>query len=120
MQKAGTSPAMTIRTPKISRVAGFARQHPQINADLAQGLFILRVCILTENQFRVGRAVKPSVLLDLVLELSGGPSSVAKRKDSARRSFAPRNRLENVERSSKADALVDGQCGILNKEIGRV
>src|SRR5262245_35895862 len=105
MQNGRDQPGRDNPQAEISRVAGLARQHPQINADLAQGLFILRVCVLTENQFRVGRAVKPSVLLDLVLELSGGPSSVPKRKDSARRSLASRDRLENVERSRKADAL---------------
>ena len=76
---------MTIRAAN-SRVAGLARQHAQINSDLAQGLFIFGVCILTENQFRIGRAVKPAILLDLVLELSGRPSSIPKRKDGARRS----------------------------------
>src|SRR5262249_31585948 len=85
-----------------------------------QSLFILHLCILTENQFRVGRAVKPSVLLDLLLKLSRRPSGVPKRKDGARRSFTSSDRLENVERSRKADAFVDGQCGILDKEIGRV
>jgi hypothetical protein len=38
-------------------VAGFARQHAGVDADLAQGFFVFCVSVLAEDQFGVGGAM---------------------------------------------------------------
>src|SRR5207247_10058733 len=87
---------------------------------LAQGLFILGVGIPAKDQFGIGGAMQPSVLLDFLLELPGSPPCIAERENGAGRSIAARDRLENVECCRQADAFIYRQRGILDKEIRRV
>src|SRR6476620_326342 len=92
---------------KKSGVAGFARQHTGIDADLAQGLFIFHVGVLAENQLGIRRTVQPSVLLDFLLKLPRCPAGVTKRQDRAGWSVAARDGLEDVERSRQANPFID-------------
>src|SRR5205085_10033054 len=68
----------------------------------------------------VGGAVQPAVLVDLGLELARCPARIAECKHGALRAVATRDRLEDVEGGGEADALVDRQRGVLDKEIARV
>ena len=101
-------------------VARFARQHAQVNADLAQRLFVFTVGIGTEDQFRIGCAMQPAVRLDLVFQLPGRPTGIAECEYCALRPVAVRDRLEDIERGGEADAFVDRQRRVLDEEIGRV
>src|SRR5215831_12920478 len=109
-----------IRIIGPSRVTGFARQHAEIDADLLQCPLVFRLGILAEDEVKIGGAVQPAVLMDLVFELAGRPSCITERKEGVARSFAASDRLENVEGSGEADALVDRQRGILDEEVARV
>ena len=102
------------------RVPGLARQLAEVDADLAQRLFVFGVGVGAENQFRIGRAMQPAVLLDFLFQLAGRPAGIAEREDGACRPVAARDRLEDIERGGEADALVDRQRRILDEEIGRV
>src|SRR5262245_10047816 len=84
---------------KKSRVAGLARQHAEIDADLAQGLFIFCVGVLAEDQLRICGAVQPAILLNLLFQLTGGPTGIAERQDCTGGAVAARNGFEDVERS---------------------
>jgi len=53
-----------------SGVAGFARQHAGIDAELAQRLFVFGVGVGTEDQFGVGGAMQPAVLLNFLFQLT--------------------------------------------------
>ena len=88
-------------------MAGFARQHAGIDADLAQGLFIFHVGVLAENQLGIRRTVQPSVLLDFLLKLPRCLAGVTKRQDRAGWSVAARDGLEDVERSRQANPFID-------------
>src|ERR1700760_553076 len=46
-------------------VAGLARQHAEIDAELLQRLRVLAVVVAAEDQLGIGGAVQPAVLLDL-------------------------------------------------------
>src|SRR5262249_16805291 len=68
----------------------------------------------------VCRTVQPSVLLNFLFKLAGSPSGITKGKNGTRGPVSTRDRLEDVERRCQADALVDRQGGVLDKEIGRM
>src|SRR5215475_9964219 len=80
-----------------SGVAGLAREHAEVDADLLQRLDVLGLGVLAEDQLGIGGAVQPAVLIDLGLELTGRPAGVAEREHGPLRPFAARNRLEDVE-----------------------
>ena len=54
-----------------SGVPGFIRQHPDVDADLAQRALVFFVDVIAEDQLRVGVAMQPAIVLDLVLEPPG-------------------------------------------------
>ena len=68
-----------------SRVPGVARQHAEIDADLLQRLGVFATDILAEDQIRVGGAMQPTIVLDLVLELARCPAGIAERENCAAR-----------------------------------
>src|SRR5262249_607868 len=97
-------PTMTRLVGKVPRsgVPGLAREHAEIDADLLQRLGVLAADILAEDQIGVGSAMQPTIVLDLVLQLARSPAGIAECEDRAVRSLPARDRLENVEGSSKA------------------
>ena len=101
-------------------VAGFARQMAEIDADLAQRALVFVLDVAAEDQFGIGRAMQPAVLLDFLFELAGRPAGIAEREHRAHGPIAARDRLEDVERGGQADAVVDRQRRILDEEIGRM
>ena len=48
----------------------------EIDADLAQRLVIFAAGVGAENQFGIGGAMQPAILLDFLLELAGCPHRV--------------------------------------------
>ena len=66
-----------------SGVPGLARQHAEIDADLLHRLLVFAADIGAEDQFRVGGAMQPAVVLDLVFELARRPAGIAERQDRA-------------------------------------
>ncbi len=103
-----------------SRVSGLVRQHAGIDADLAQRAQVFLVDIVAEDQVRIGVAVQPAIVLDLVLELARRPAGIAQRQDRVLRSGALGDRLEDVHRRGQADAVVDIQRRVLDEEIARM
>src|SRR6516162_1858632 len=95
--------------PYRSGVAGFARQHAKVDADLPERQHIFPAGVRTEDQLRVCRAMQPPIVLDLVLELTGRPAGVAEGKNGVARASSASNRLEDVEGCREADALIDGK-----------
>src|SRR5262252_7973645 len=91
------------------RVPALARELAEVDADLAHRALVLRVGVAAEDQLLVGIAVEPAVLGDLVLELARRPARIAEREHGALRARALRDRLQDVERRGKADAVVDRQ-----------
>src|SRR5688572_33167829 len=85
---AGSSPAMT-----NSGVPGLVRQHAGIDADLAQRALVFFIDVVAEYQLRVGVAMQPAIVLDLVLELARRPAGIAQRQDRVLRSGALGDRL---------------------------
>src|SRR5262249_8617692 len=81
---------------------------------------VLPADILAEDQIGVGSAMQPTIVLDLVLQLARSPAGIAECEDRALRSLPARDRLENVEGSGEANALVDRQGRILDEEVARV
>ncbi len=67
-----------------------------------------------------GRAMQPTVALDFAFELARRPAGITEREYCACRTIAARNRLENVERCSQANAVVDRQRRILDEKVGAV
>ena len=65
-------------------------------------------------------AEEPAVLLDLILQLTRGPSRVAERQHGVFRSASGGYRLEDLQRRGQADVVVDGQGRILNEIVGAV
>src|SRR5579885_483739 len=109
------------RSPKPALgVASVAREHADIDSDLAQRSLVLPLDVRAEDKVRVGRTMQPAVLLDLVLKLTRRPTGVAERQHRVRWSVAARDRLQDLERGGKADPLVDRQCRIFDEEIRRV
>ena len=106
--------------PRRLRVAGFARQHAEVDADLAQRLVVLAFGVGAEDQLRIGRAMQPAVLLDLGFQLPRRPAGIAEREDGADRPLAVGDRFQDVERRGEADAFVDRQRRVLDEEIGGV
>src|ERR1043165_4300547 len=111
---------MWSRRKAVSGVAGFGREHAEIDADLAQRLLVLGLGVLAEDEVEIGGAVQPAVLVDLVLELAGRPARIAERQHGALRSVAARDRLKDVERGGEAHALVDRQRRVLDEEVARM
>src|SRR5262245_14376069 len=105
---------------KGSGVPGLGRQHAQIDADLLEGFLVLAVGVLAEDQLGIGRAMQPSVLVDLVFELARRPAGIAERQYRLLRTVAARNRLEDIERGGEADAFVDRQRRVLDEEVAGV
>jgi hypothetical protein len=99
-------------------VAGFARQHAEIDPNLFQRSLIFGAGIGPEDQFGVGRAVQPAIALDLGLELPGGPAGITEGENGARRPFAACNRFENIDRGGQTNAVVDRERRIFDEEIG--
>src|SRR3954452_7321578 len=104
-------------TTPLSRVAGLGREHAEIDADLLERLVVFAAGILPEDQFGIGCTMQPAVVLDFILELSRCPARVAKCQDGVMGPLSPRDCLENVERRSEADALVNRKCRVLQKEV---
>src|SRR3954467_4198155 len=100
-----------------SRVPGLARELAELDAELAHRLLVLALDIGAEDQFRVGIAVEPAVVGDLVLELPRRPAGVTEREHRAARPLALRDRLQDIERGGEADAVVDRQGRILDEKI---
>src|SRR5262245_50715128 len=100
-----------------SGVAGLAREHPKVDADLLKRLDVLALGVLPEDQLGIGAAVQPAVLIDLGFELTGSPAGVAERQNRPLRAFAARNRLEDVERGGETDAFVDRERRVLDEEV---
>src|SRR5215472_7714026 len=46
-----------------SGVTSFGRQHPDMDPDLVQRLFVFGVDVAAEDQLRVGRAMQPAIFL---------------------------------------------------------
>src|SRR3954452_21237628 len=92
-----------------SRVPGLARELAQLDPELAHRLLVFALDVGAEDQFRIGFAIEPAVLGDLVLELPRRPAGVAERQHRATRPLALRDRLQDIERGGEADAVVDRQ-----------
>src|SRR6266566_5027202 len=63
-----------------SRMPGFARQHADVDADLAERLLVFGVGVRSEDQLGICRAMQPAVLIDLVLKLARRPAGVSERE----------------------------------------
>src|SRR5437763_17165762 len=59
-----------------SRVAGFAREHAEVDTDLPKRLLASGAGVGTENQPGVGCTMQPAGLTDLVLELARRPGGI--------------------------------------------
>ena len=81
---------------------------------------IFAVDVGVEDQFRIGRAMQPAIGLDLGLELARRPAGIAERKDALARPGALGDGLQDVERRGQADAVVDRQRRVVDKEIARM
>src|SRR3954462_12694488 len=101
-------------------MAGFARQQAEIDSEFPERLTVFGLVVAAEDQFGIGGAMQPAVLLDLVLELSRRPARITEREHRRDRPVAARNRLEDIERRGEADALVDRQGRVLEEKIRRV
>ena len=106
-----------LRSENALRVPGFVRQHAGIDPDLAQGALVFFLDVAAEDQIRVGVAVQPAIVLDFGLQLSGRPAGIAEREDGMLRAGAPGDRLENIDGRREANAVIDAQSRILDKEI---
>src|SRR6478736_704126 len=85
-ERAPTSPRFAGRgEEEKSGVSGLARQLAEIDADLAHRFFVFGVDVLAEDQFRIGIAIEPAVLCDLVFQLTGRPARIAERQHCALR-----------------------------------
>src|SRR5690606_9310140 len=76
------------RAKDASGVPGLAGEHPRIDAEHAQGAVVLGFQRHVEDQLRIGRAVQPSVGLDLAFELARAPAGIAERQQGAVRALA--------------------------------
>src|SRR5258708_2902601 len=92
------------RSAGTSSVADFAGQHAGANADLLHRPVVLCVDVGAEDQFGVGAAMQPAIVLQLAFELARRPAGIAERQDRARRTGAAGDRFENIECSGEADA----------------
>ena len=81
------------------RVPGFVRQHAEIDPDLAQGALVFFIDVVAEDQIRIGVAMQPAIVLDLVFKLPRRPAGIAQRQDRVFRSGTLGDRLEDIERS---------------------
>jgi hypothetical protein len=90
---AGLRYAASIR----SRVAGFARQHTEVDAELPHRPFVFAAGIGSEHEIGIGGAMQPAIVLDLGLELPRRPAGVAKRENGARRALVAGDGFENIE-----------------------
>src|SRR6266536_5661470 len=88
------------------RVPGLVRQCAEIDPDLAQRALVLLADIVAENQVRIGIAVQPTIVLDLVFQLTRRPAGIAQRQDRVLRPRALGDRLEDVDGGRQADAVV--------------
>src|SRR4051794_3482375 len=91
-----------------------------MDADLLHRLVVFAGDVLAKDQIRIGGAMQPAIMLNLVFELARSPARIAKRKYRAARPVAARNCLEDVEGRGQADPVVDWQRGILNDEVAGV
>ena len=57
---------------------------PRSMPSLLQRRLVLALDVVAEDQFGVGRAMQPAVLLDLALELARRPARIAERQHGAR------------------------------------
>src|SRR5690242_4329542 len=64
--------------------------------------------------------MQPTVLLNFILKLPGSPPRIAQGEDGAGRAVPAGDRLENIQRGGQADAFIDRQGRIFDKEIGRM
>src|SRR3954454_19650295 len=85
--KAATTSAARAKD-MTSGVPDFAGQHARTDADLLHRPVIFRADVGAEDQFAIGTAVQPAVLLQFVLELARRPAGVAQSEDRARRTIA--------------------------------
>src|SRR5262249_47363852 len=92
----------------------------EIDSDLLERLLVFAAGILPEDQFGVGRAMQPAVMLDLVLELARGPTGIAEGENGALRPLPTGDGLEDVQRCREADAFVDRQRRVLDEEVAGV
>ena len=93
---------------------------PRIDADLAQRFFVfMSVSVPKISSGSAAQCSQPFCWISC-LELPGRPAGITKCEDGAGRPVAARDRLENIERGGKADALIDRQRRILDEEIGRM
>src|ERR1700738_1157859 len=102
------------------RVPCLTRELAEIDAELAHRLLVLGLDIRAEDQFGIGIAIEPAVLLDLVFQLTRRPPRIAEREHRALRTLAMGDGFENIDRRRQADAVVDRQRRVLDEEISRV
>src|SRR4051812_34201010 len=103
-----------------SSVADVTGQHAGTDAELLHRPVVFRVNVGAEDQFGVGAAMQPAILLQLTFELTRRPAGIAERQDCARGTGAAGDGFQDVERGGEADTLVDRQGGILDEEVGAV
>src|SRR3979409_1286309 len=99
---------------------GFARQHAEVDAEFPERLAVFGLVVAAEDQLGIGGGMQPAGLLALVLELSRRPARITEREHGRDRPVAARDRLEDIERRSEADALVDRKGRVLDEKIRRV
>src|SRR6187397_3360726 len=109
-------------SPRVAKsgVSGFARELAEVDADLAHRLLVFTAGVWAEDQLRIGVAIEPAVLGDLVLELSRRPARIAEREHRAARALPLRDRLQDIECRGETNAVVDRQRRVLDEEIGRM
>src|SRR3954453_3313702 len=66
-----------------SGMAGSGGEVAGIDADPPHRPLVFKLDRRVENQGRIGRAVQPAIVLDFSLELAGGPTGIAERKNRA-------------------------------------
>ena len=90
-------------------VARIVDEADRIDPDLAQGAPIFAVDLRIEDQLRVGRAIEPTIGMDLVFELPGRPAGVAEREQRLVGSGALGDVAQDIDGGGEADAFVDRQ-----------
>src|ERR1700733_13935218 len=118
--RSGSTPRPRNAATRHSGVAGLARQHADVNAELLERALVFMTDVGAEDEIGIGAAVQPAVALDLVFELARRPSGIAERQQRVAGPVAPGDPLEHVERCGEADAVVDRPSRILDEEIARM
>ncbi len=91
-----------------------------MNAEFLERALVFPTGVGAEDQVGVRAAVQPAIVLNFGFQLAGRPPGIAERQQGAPGAVALGDRLENVERRSETDAVIDRQGRAVDEVVVRV